>query len=83
MASVPYKYFLYSRQQFLLRKEVEGKLGKTYIPGKVLYKGAWRDFTEISDTPENNKFSDAKVVTEGYLDKVQYKNATSEWKRRL
>lgn len=83
MASSSYKYFLYSRQQFLLRTEVEAKLGKTYIPGKVMYKGRWRDFTEISDTPTNNKFSDAKVITEGDLDKIQYQNATFEWKRRL
>lgn len=83
MANSPYKYFLYSRQQFLLRTEVEAKLGKTYIPGKVMYKGRWRDFTEISDSPTNNKFADAKVITEGYLDKVQYQNATFEWKRRI
>lgn len=83
MANTPYKYFLFSQQQFLLRSEVEAKLGRTYIPGKVMYKGRWRDFTEISDTPTNNKFADAKVITEGYLDKVQFKNATFEWKRRI
>lgn len=83
MASSPYKYFLYSRQQYLLRTEVEAKLGKTYIPGKVLYRGRWRDYTEISDSPTNNKFSDAKVITEGYLNNIEYKNATFEWIRRV
>lgn len=83
MANSPYKYFLYSRQQYMLRTEVEKKLGKTYIPGKVLYRGKWRDYTEISDTPTNNKFSDAKVITEGYLDKIQYENPTFEWIRRV
>lgn len=81
MASSPYKYFLFSQQQYALRKEVEAKLGRIYVPGKVLSKGRWKDYTEISDSPTNNKFADAKVITEGYLDKIQYQNATFTWGR--
>lgn len=55
-----YRYFLYSQSQYKLRSEAELSLGKQYIPGRVLTKGRWKDFTEISTTPSNNKFADAK-----------------------
>lgn len=82
MAASPYKYFLFSQRQYLLRKEVELKLGKEFIPGKVLKNGKWKEYTEISDTPSNNKYADAKVIAEGYLDKVQYKPASFQWRTR-
>lgn len=82
MAASPYKYFLYSQAQYQMRKEIELKLGKVYIPGKVVSNGRWKEYTEISDSPSNNKFADAKVVAQGYLDKVQYTNNTFEWRTR-
>lgn len=82
MASRVYKYFLFSQQQYQLRKEVELNLGKNYVPGKVLKSGRWKDYTEISDTPSNNKFADAKVIAEGYLDSIQYKMSQSTWRTR-
>lgn len=82
MASRVYKYFLFSQQQYQLRKEVELNLGKNYVPGKVLKSGRWKDYTEISDSPSNNKFADAKVIAEGYLDNMQYKMASSTWRTR-
>lgn len=77
-----YRYFLFSQEQYLLRSRMEESLGKTYIPGKVLSKGRWRDFTEISLTPSNNKYADAKIVAEGNLEDLKYKMNTSEWRRR-
>lgn len=82
MASRVYKYFLFSQQQYQLRKEVELNLGKNYVPGKVLKSGRWKDYTEISDTPSNNKFADAKVIAEGYLDSMKYKMSQSTWRTR-
>lgn len=77
-----YRYFLFSQSQYQLRQETEEKLGKTYIPGRVLSRGRWRDFTEISTTPSNNKFADAKIVAEGYLENMKYEMNKSEWRRR-
>ena len=77
-----YRYFLFSQSQYQLRLETEENLGKTYIPGRVLSKGRWRDFTEISTTPSNNKYADAKIVAEGYLENIQYTMNKSEWRRR-
>lgn len=82
MPSSTYKYFLFSQQQYQLRKEVELKIGRIYIPGKVVANGRWKDYTEISDSPTNNKFADAKVIAEGYLDRMEYKQSTFQWRTR-
>lgn len=77
-----YRYFLYSQAQYKERSETEKTLGRTYIPGKVLVNGRWKDYTEISTKPSNNKYADAKLLIEGYLDSVNYKKPTSEWRVR-
>lgn len=77
-----YRYFLFSQSQYELRKKAELSLGKTYIPGRVLTNGRWKDFTEISTTPSNNKFADSKVVNQGYLESMTYENNRNEWKVR-
>ena len=77
-----YVYFLFSRDQYNLRLQTEQKLGKLYVPGKVLVRGQWRDYTEISNTWSNNKFADAKLVAEVYLDSIQYTQSTSNWRLR-
>lgn len=77
-----YRYFLYSQDQHKLRKEAEARLGKNYIPGQVLANGRWKNYTEISSSPTNNRYADAKVVAEGYTDSIQFKKASSEWRTR-
>ena len=82
VVSRQYKYFLYSQDEHKVRKEAEARLGKDYIPGQVLANGRWKNYTEISSSPTNNRYADAKVVAEGYLDSVRYKKASSEWRTR-
>lgn len=77
-----YRYFLYSRDQHKLRDSAEAAINKQYIPGRVISGGKWRDFTEMSTSQTINKFADAKVVAQGYLDKMTYTNAKSEWRSR-
>lgn len=77
-----YKYFLYSQSQHRLCDEIENNIGREYIPGKVMYNGKWRLFTEISSTSSNNKYSDAKVVSEGYIEDIQYKLPTRRWRAK-
>jgi hypothetical protein len=77
-----YRYFLYSQQQYDSRTAAELSLGKTYIPGKVLNRGRWKEFTEISASPSNSMYADAKIVAEGYLDSMRYTMNTSEWRTR-
>lgn len=76
-----YRYFLYSEEQYKLRKEVEKEIGLRYIPGTVLVDGIWREFTELSKD-YNNRYADCKVVAEGYLDDINYKENSNIWGHR-
>ena len=76
-----YRYFLFSISQLKMRTEAEKTLGKQYIPGKVLVKGVWKDYTEISTSSFNNKFADSKVVAEVDIDTMTYRKNTSTWLR--
>lgn len=67
-----YRYFLYSQTQHASCDAIEKKVGRRYIAGQVLYNGKRRQFTEISTSSENNRYSDAKVVAEGYLEDMDY-----------
>lgn len=75
-----YVYFLYSDEQLRLRTEVESKLNKKFVPGEVLVNGDWKEFTQISTSPTSTMFVDTKVIAEGYIDKMKYKECTSKWK---
>lgn len=58
------KYFIYSYQQLLMRKEVEQKMGKKFRVGQVVVNGVRKPFTELSSTP-NSRFADAKIIAQG------------------
>lgn len=55
------KYFLFSKEQMDMRKEIESKTNRIYIPGQVMIKGKPHIFTEISETIDS-RFKDSKVV---------------------
>lgn len=55
------KYFLFSKEQMDVRKEVESKINRIYIPGEIIIKGKKHMFTEISDNI-NSRFKDTVVV---------------------
>lgn len=74
-----YRYFLYSKSQHKMREEVDKKLNKVFTPGKVLNRGKWQLFTEISLTPSNS-FADSKIIAEGYLEDIKYQSHTSTWR---
>ncbi len=76
-----YVYFLYSQSQQKMCEEIEKAVGRDYVPGKVMANGKMRMFTEISSTPTNNKYADAKVITEGYIDSITYTSPTRTWRR--
>lgn len=58
------KYFIYSAEQFKLRKEVELKLGKKFKIGHVIVNGTKKPFTELSSV-RKSRFPDAVIVAEG------------------
>ena len=73
-----YRYFLYSKTQHNMRTDVDKKLNKVFTPGKVLNRGRWVPFTEISISPKNS-YADTKIVAEGYIEDMKYQNHTSVW----
>ncbi len=73
-----YRYFLYSKDQHRMRTAVDARLNKVFTPGKVLSKGRWVQYTEMSAKPTNS-FADAKIVAEGYIEDMKYQNHTSVW----
>ena len=73
-----YRYFLYSKTQHSTRVAVDKKINKVFTPGKVLTRGRWVPYTEIS-YKQTNAFPDTKVVAEGYLEDMKYQNHSSVW----
>lgn len=73
-----YRYFLYSKSQHAMRVEVDKKINKVFSPGKVLWKGRWIPYTEVSLKPTNS-YADTKIVAEGYIEDIKYQNPTSLW----
>lgn len=67
-----YKYFLYSASQLNKRKELEAKMGKTFIPGTVLYKGQKVIYTELSSVPNPSHIPDSKIVAQGEVPGIKY-----------
>lgn len=78
-----YGYFLYSSAQLKMRQEVEEKIGRKFVPGQVLVGGNWKTFTQISSSPNNIMYGDAKIVAKGYLDEMTYTNCSNKWKVQL
>lgn len=66
------KYFLFSSQQMKMKVEIEAKIGKKYRPGTVLVNGNYKQFTEISDTPNSTRFPDSIIVASGVLSEMRY-----------
>ena len=71
-----YKYFIYSSSQLKERTDIEKKIGRKFIPGTVVVGSTKQQFTELSDTG-NSRYSDAKIVAEGDIDKMNYTNISS------
>lgn len=67
-----YLYFLYSEQQNKERTAIDKKMSKTFTPGVVIVGGRRTFFTEISRTKTTNKYSDCKLVAEGWSSKMKY-----------
>lgn len=75
-----YRYFLYSQSQQKMCEEVESRVGRVYVPGYVVANGKKKPFTEISTTSTNNKYADAKIVAEGYIEDFSYTPPTRKWR---
>lgn len=77
-----YRYFLYSRTQHQERTKIEATIGYRYIPGKIIKNGRWREFTEISASPNSTKYPDSTIIAEGYMDDLRYEPSTRKRKEK-
>ena len=65
------KFFLYSRQQLALKKELQAKIGKKFRVGWVIVNGVKLNVTEINSTGVS-RCADAKLITSGDPAKLTY-----------
>ena len=71
-----YKYFIYSASQMRERTQIEKNIGRKFIPGTVVVGATKHQYTELSDTG-NSRYSDAKIVAEGDINKMNYTRISS------
>lgn len=67
-----YKYFLYSEIQINEKNEALSKSGKEFVPGIVTVGGKRAKFTQLSDTPNMDRYIDTKIVAKGELGEMTY-----------
>lgn len=67
-----YRYFLYSKSQYVDRTNIESTIGYKYTPGQVLKNGKWRDYTEISTNPVSSRYPDSTIIAEGFLSNLTF-----------
>lgn len=60
-----YKYFLYSEVQINEKNQILSKAGKEFVPGTVVVNGKRNKFSQISDSPNMQRYVDTKIVAQG------------------
>lgn len=66
------KYFIFSRQQLVMKRNMASKLNQVYRPGYVFVGNKQKEFTDIIDDPKRTKFSDSIIVTSGEQGSIRY-----------
>ena len=66
-------YFIYSSEQYYIRKEADSKMGKEYKPPKVLVSGKYKPYTEIVTDPNKMTYRDRIVVTSRDKSRIKIK----------
>lgn len=79
------KYFIYSEEQKLFRKNFDSKIGKFYHAGRVKIDGKWREFTDIAadDSLSGVKYQDAEVVGFGDINILELVYPKSSYNNKL
>lgn len=66
-------YFMYSSEQYGVKKEACARIGRTYKPGTVIVNGKMKPYTEMVNNPADATYPDAIVVTFGPKSRMNYK----------
>lgn len=70
------KYFFYSYEQLLMRKNIEHSMGRKFKVGHVVVDGVRKPFTELTASSKS-RFSDAKLVASGDPTTMNYTEPSS------
>lgn len=63
--------FFYSHEEHLEKNRLAGLLNQIYVPGLVMVNGQMRSYTTITNK-NTCKYNDAKLITEGRIDKIHH-----------
>ena len=55
-------YFLHSDEQIKEKNKILANCGKQFVPGTVTVQGKRSSFTQISNSPNIDRFIDTKVI---------------------
>ena len=72
LSKTDYVYFIYSKEQMELMKNIAKRRGKNLTLGTVIVNGLPKAYTDIVLDPSNARFTDAIVVTSGILGDIKY-----------
>ena len=71
-----YRYFIYSSTQKKDKEKIYKQANREYQPGSVIVRGSSKPFTDILLNVESCPYSDAQVVIQGDIRKIQYISPT-------
>jgi hypothetical protein len=71
------KYFLYSDEQIKEKNAILARTGKEFVPGIVTKNGKRIKYTQLSDSPDINRFADTKIIASGELSSFTYTKPSS------
>lgn len=66
------RYFMFSAEQLRLKKEIESKIGRIFVPGTVIVNGGKKQYTEMCTNPNSTRFPDSTIVASGDIRKITY-----------
>ena len=73
------KYFIYSKEQFRERTEVEARLGRKFHVGTVIVRGQHKNYTQLVSNLDSIRYSDYKIVEKtNDLKSVKYNKPYAE-----
>lgn len=72
LSKTDYVYFIYSKEEMELMKNIAKKRGKNLTLGTVIVNGLPKTYTNIVLNPSDSRFTDAIIVTSGILGDIKY-----------
>lgn len=67
-----FRYFIFSVDQLKRDREIADKMNRVYKPKFVVFNGEKYQYTEMSISKENIRFSDYKIVAYGDIENMCY-----------